>query len=77
MPTIQPISLKAPDISGQDTLVERRDPLAFRGTYAVAGKKDPAQQFEAFVLQSFVQEMLPKEADTIYGQALPAITGAQ
>lgn len=30
-------------------------------------KKTPAMQFEAFVLQTFVEAMLPKEADGVFG----------
>lgn len=30
----------------------------------------PAQKFEAFVLQSFVELMLPKEAENVYGSGI-------
>jgi flagellar protein FlgJ len=31
---------------------------------------DPAQKFEAFVLQSFIQEMMPDEAEGVYGSGV-------
>ena len=39
-----------------------RRPSQLRGT------SDPLSQFEAFVLQSFVQSMLPKHADRVFGR---------
>jgi len=51
------------------------DPYTVRTTFrnhtAVAGsnKTNAAyQQFEAFVLQSFIESMLPKEAENVYGK---------
>jgi Rod binding domain-containing protein len=43
-----------------------------RGASAVPklAKGDAAEQFEAFVLQSFIQEMLPKEAEGVFGSGL-------
>lgn len=38
--------------------------------FATAKKPDAAQQFEAFVLQSFVEQMMPKEASSVYGSGL-------
>jgi hypothetical protein len=32
--------------------------------------KEPYRQFEAFVLQSFVQSMLPKESESVFGSGL-------
>lgn len=32
------------------------------------GASDAASQFEAFVLQSFIQSMLPKHADSVFGR---------
>jgi hypothetical protein len=32
------------------------------------GASDALSQFEAFVLQSFVQTMLPKDADSVFGR---------
>jgi hypothetical protein len=34
----------------------------------VRGASEAATQFEAFVLQSFIQSMLPKHADTVFGR---------
>jgi Rod binding domain-containing protein len=31
---------------------------------------DPAQKFESFVLQSFIQEMMPDEAEGVYGSGV-------
>ncbi len=31
---------------------------------------DAAQKFEAFVLQTFIQEMMPKEAESVYGSGI-------
>ena len=33
-------------------------------------KADAPEQFEAFVLQSFIQEMLPKDAENVFGKGL-------
>ena len=68
--TIPAISTATADATLQGGAAQSASPLAFRGTYAVAGKKDPAQQFEAFVLQSFVQELLPKESEAVFGGGL-------
>jgi hypothetical protein len=45
-----------------------RPPVA--GGFSAApklGKTDAPEQFEAFVLQSFIQEMLPKNAEGVFG----------
>lgn len=31
---------------------------------------DAAQKFEAFVLQTFIQEMMPKESEAVYGSGI-------
>lgn len=33
-------------------------------------KPDAPEEFEAFVLQTFIQEMLPKEADNVFGSGI-------
>ena len=35
-----------------------------------AAAQKPYQQFEAFVLQTFIQQMLPKDAEHVFGQGL-------
>ncbi|MCB8823464.1 rod-binding protein [Microvirga rosea] len=52
-----------------------KDPYAFgmasrnHTTLASSGKTgSPYQQFEAFVLQSFIESMLPKDADATFGK---------
>jgi hypothetical protein len=39
-------------------------------SFVPAKTADAAQQFEAFVLQSFVEELLPKDADSVFGGGL-------
>lgn len=36
----------------------------------VAAPKGPFEKFEAGILQSFIQSMLPKQADSVYGKGL-------
>jgi Rod binding domain-containing protein len=36
-------------------------------SFAPKMSRDVSKEFEAFVLQSFIQEMLPKTADNVYG----------
>lgn len=36
----------------------------------VHDKADAAQKFEAFVLQTFIQEMMPKEAEGVFGSGV-------
>jgi hypothetical protein len=36
----------------------------------VSKAADPAQKFEAFVLQSFIQEMMPDTAEGVYGSGI-------
>jgi Rod binding domain-containing protein len=31
---------------------------------------DPAQKFEAFVLQTFIQEMMPEDAESVFGSGV-------
>lgn len=40
------------------------------GAQAAAADNDPHVKFEAMVLGSFVENMLPKQADSVYGQGL-------
>ena len=44
-------------------------PLPVSGPHinSAGDRKTPAMQFEAFVLQTFVEAMLPKEADGVFG----------
>ena len=34
------------------------------------GKPGAAREFEAFVMQSFIQEMLPKDANNVFGKGI-------
>jgi flagellar protein FlgJ len=54
------------------TRADLRGRLAPVGTLGVAGhvKTPPYQQFEAFVLQTFVQSMFPKDATHVFGQGI-------
>lgn len=50
-------------------------PLADGGLLSASAPRvtkaaDPAQKFEAFVLQSFIQEMMPDTAEGVYGSGL-------
>lgn len=36
------------------------------------GKPGAPQEFEAFVMQSFIQEMLPKDAENVFGKGIAA-----
>lgn len=38
--------------------------------FAARRAKDTPKEFEAFVLQSFIQEMLPKTANDVYGSGI-------
>lgn len=69
MSTIQAISLRA-EAAQQAADVEAARSAASKASWSVGGKKDPAEKFEAFVLQSFLQEMLPKDMDNVYGGGL-------
>lgn len=58
-------------------LVEIQNRLALHGTGGpnarapIAGATDPAyQRFEAFILQSFIQGMLPRNGEQIYGKGV-------
>lgn len=46
----------------------RLDAAATRSTSSV--NAEPFQQFEAFVLQSFIENMLPDDTDSVYGGGL-------
>ncbi len=64
--TIHAISLRAQaaqNAANRDAATS----AASRLSAGVTGKKDTAQKFESFVLQSFVQEMLPKDMESVYG----------
>jgi len=39
-------------------------------SFSPAKTADAPQQFEAFVLQSFIEEMMPKNADSVFGGGL-------
>lgn len=41
--------------------------VAAEKTSASPGGKDPYVEFEAFVLQSFIEAMLPKNAESVFG----------
>ena len=62
-------------VAGRGLNVLPNDPYlaatAFRNATALSsaqGAKNPHQQFEAFVLQSFVESMLPKDSETVFGK---------
>ncbi|MGO4740430.1 rod-binding protein [Bosea sp. 2KB_26] len=48
------------------------DPYAFRtslkSSSTLGGSAEPYRKFESFVLQTFIEAMLPKDAATIYGK---------
>jgi len=46
-------------------------PAADQAPRRLRGASDALSQFEAFVLQTFVQAMLPKHADGVFGRGLP------
>jgi peptidoglycan hydrolase FlgJ len=39
-------------------------------TFAPKSTRDVPKEFEAFVLQTFIQEMLPKDAEGVYGTGI-------
>ncbi|MGE0024404.1 MAG: rod-binding protein [Hyphomicrobium sp.] len=53
----------------QKTTAHEPAPLASRAPY-VNKTADAAQKFEAFVLQVFIQEMMPKESEAVYGSGV-------
>src|SRR5690348_17070979 len=52
-----------------ETKVADATPLASRPGSVKKGA-DPAEKFEAFVLQSFIQDMMPKSAEGVFGSGL-------
>jgi len=47
-------------------------PSLYASAPPARGKREVGKEFEAFVLQSFIQEMLPKEADSVFGKGAGA-----
>jgi hypothetical protein len=58
--TIRPVS---------ETRTAEASPLAARVPY-VRKTADPAQKFEAFVLQTFIQEMMPETPESVFGAGI-------
>ncbi len=54
-PTIQPVSTMS---------------TASAKTFAPKSTRDVPKEFEAFVLQTFIQDMLPKNAEGVYGTGI-------
>jgi hypothetical protein len=46
------------------------EPTSVQKTAPNGTRKDPFVEFEAFVLQSFVEAILPKDAETVFGGGL-------
>lgn len=55
-------------ISALQTLTALKDSTG--STFSARTARDVPKEFEAFVLQSFIQEMLPKKADGVYGSGI-------
>jgi hypothetical protein len=51
-------------------LRSRLAPVGAHSTLTASKAKAPYQQFEAFVLQTFVQSMFPKDATHVFGQGI-------
>lgn len=60
-----PSVLPVPAVRDHDGVSER---AAARPAGAVSKAANPYTQFEAFVLQSFIQSMLPSDGSQIYGE---------
>jgi peptidoglycan hydrolase FlgJ len=67
-PVLDPMPAKVVDWTRADlrNQLARFDPSVSAADPAM----EPARQFEAFVLQSFIQSMLPKEADNVFGEGI-------
>jgi hypothetical protein len=65
-PASEPASAASPAASPMSRPVST--PAADRRPGQLPGATDALSQFEAFVLQSFVQTMLPKHADSVFGR---------
>ncbi len=66
--TVRSVSVR-PIISGGADVYQIRNSLRNDAESAAAAKsRRTAQEFEAFVLQSFVESMLPKNAENTYGK---------
>lgn len=70
MPTIDAITTKASEAAIQSQMTGAEKAASMRGSSSVSGKKDVAKDFEAFVLQSFVQELLPQDSENVFGGGL-------
>lgn len=57
-----------PNIGGADIYQIRNSLRNDSETAAAAKAKRTAQEFEASILQSFIETMLPKNADNVYGK---------
>jgi peptidoglycan hydrolase FlgJ len=55
-------------ISALQTLTALKDSTG--PTFSSRAARDVPKEFEAFVLQSFIQEMLPKKAEDVYGKGV-------
>ena len=55
-------------ISALQTLTALKESTG--STFAARQARDVPKDFEAFVLQSFIQEMLPKKAEGVYGSGI-------
>lgn len=67
--TIKPIG--APDGAGRaqgSTAIERALPFNAVSRGSRSGELTPAQKFESFVMQSFVEPMLPKADSSYFGE---------
>ncbi|GGE19749.1 hypothetical protein GCM10011390_43750 [Aureimonas endophytica] len=62
---LQPLT--APSVSGGDP-ASRALPYNMVSRGSKSGQMTPAQQFESFVLQSFIEPMLPKSDSSYFGE---------
>ncbi len=64
---ISPISSAFLDLGGTSQVSQASERMKVETAKAQTGGKDAYVEFEAFVLQSFVEAMLPKDAESVFG----------